>query len=143
MVKRSSDDLKRLATLGNSLVCFQDTFVPPFSVVLFTRQPFQPQHKTAVQKTSHDMQLSLIAFQKAQKVSAERQRTVVENTRRVIEEDASSPRGDVESVLSKFYLRGSSALTVSPYLRGEAGSSQTQLLQEQEQVQQYVFDLDA
>ena len=47
----------------------------------------QPQHKTAVQKTSHDMQLSLVAFQRAQKVSAERQRTVVENAKRVIDED--------------------------------------------------------
>lgn len=93
MVKRGTDDLKRLAILGNSL----------------------PQHKTTVQKTSHDMQLSLVAFQRAQKVSAERQRTVVENTKRVIDEDATAAHAaDAE----------------------EAGSSQQQLLQEQQQVPQ-------
>jgi len=65
MVKRGSDDLKRLVSLGSSL----------------------PQHKTLVQKTSHDMQLSLVAFQRAQKVSAERQRTVVEDTKRAVDEE--------------------------------------------------------
>ncbi|KAF8321991.1 t-SNARE [Cantharellus anzutake] len=59
MVKRGSEDLKRLVSLGQAL----------------------PHQKTLVQKTSHDMQLSLVAFQKAQRVSAERQRTVVEDTK--------------------------------------------------------------
>ncbi|KAF8575480.1 t-SNARE [Ramaria rubella] len=35
---------------------------------------FQPHQKTPLQKTSHDFQLSLVAFQRAQQVSAERQR---------------------------------------------------------------------
>jgi len=91
MVKRSSDDLKRLSAFGNSL----------------------PQHKTLVQKTSHDMQLSLVAFQKAQKVSAERQRTVVEDSKRAVDEDGGAD-----------YL--------------EAGSSQQQRQQQQQQQQQQV-----
>ncbi|KAF8319689.1 t-SNARE [Clavulina sp. PMI_390] len=91
MVKRGSDDLKRLVSLGNNL----------------------PQHKTAVQKTSHDMQLSLVAFQRAQKVSAERQRTVVETAKRVIDDETSGP-DETDG----------------------AGSSHQPLLQEQAQVQQ-------
>lgn len=92
MVKRGTDDLKRLANLGNSL----------------------PQQKTVVQKTSHDMQLSLVAFQRAQKVSAERQRTVVENSKRAIDDDLPTSPNAAES--------------------DEAESSQ--LLQQQEQVPQ-------
>jgi hypothetical protein len=38
----------------------------------------QPHHSALVKKTSHDFQLSLAAFQNAQKLSAERQRTVVQ-----------------------------------------------------------------
>ncbi|KDQ11074.1 hypothetical protein BOTBODRAFT_35608 [Botryobasidium botryosum FD-172 SS1] len=66
MVKRGTDDLKKLMTL---------------------QQPDLPQHKTQVQKTSHDLQLSLVAFQRAQKVSAERQRTVVDVVRRKVDDD--------------------------------------------------------
>jgi hypothetical protein len=84
MVKRGTDDLKRLATIGNTLVC---VFNSPYVNLGFDFSKRQPQHKTAVQKTSHDMQLSLVAFQRAQKVSAERQRTVVEDTKRVIDEE--------------------------------------------------------
>ena len=38
----------------------------------------QPHHSALLKKTSHDFQLSLAAFQNAQKLSAERQRTVVQ-----------------------------------------------------------------
>lgn len=38
-------------------------------------------------KTSHDFQLSLVAFQRAQQVSAERQRTVVEGVKIAVDED--------------------------------------------------------
>jgi syntaxin 7 len=65
MVKRGSDDLKKLASLQATL----------------------PRHKMALQKTSHDLQLSLTAFQRAQKVSVERQRTVVEGVKIAVEDD--------------------------------------------------------
>lgn len=43
--------------------------------------------KTALQKTSHDFQLSLVAFQRAQQVSAERQRVVVEGVKHAVDEE--------------------------------------------------------
>jgi syntaxin 7 len=65
MAKRGSDDLKKLVALQATL--------PRMTVVL--------------QKTSHDLQLSLVAFQRAQQVSAERQRTVVEGVKLAVEEE--------------------------------------------------------
>lgn len=47
----------------------------------------QPRMKVVLQKTSHDLQLSLVAFQRAQQVSAERQRTVVEGVKLAVEEE--------------------------------------------------------
>lgn len=41
-----------------------------------------------MQKTSHDLQLSLTAFQRAQKASVERQRTVVEGVKIAVDDDA-------------------------------------------------------
>ena len=41
----------------------------------------------SMQKTAHDFQLSLVAFQRAQQVSAERQRTVVEGAKHAVEEE--------------------------------------------------------
>lgn len=49
---------------------------------------FKPRYKTSLQKTSHDFQLSLVAFQRAQQVSAERQRTVVEGVKHAVEDEA-------------------------------------------------------
>lgn len=66
MAKRGSDELKKLAALQATL----------------------PRQKTSLQKTSHDFQLSLIAFQRAQQVSAERQRTVVEGVKLAVEEES-------------------------------------------------------
>ncbi|KAG8745869.1 hypothetical protein FRC10_006896 [Ceratobasidium sp. 414] len=66
LVKRGTDDLKSLSTLQQKL----------------------PQHKALLQKTSHDFQVSLVAFQRAQKVSAERQRTVVEGVKQAVEDNA-------------------------------------------------------
>ncbi|KAI0345639.1 t-SNARE [Trametopsis cervina] len=68
MAKRGSDDLKKLAALQATL----------------------PSHKTPLQKTSHDFQLSLVAFQRAQQVSAERQRTVVEGVKHAVEDEHAS-----------------------------------------------------
>ena len=51
------------------------------------RTSMQPRYKTSLQKTSHDFQLSLVAFQRAQQVSAERQRTVVEGVKHAVEDD--------------------------------------------------------
>lgn len=69
LVKRGTDDLKTLSTLQQKL----------------------PQHKALLQKTSHDFQVSLVAFQRAQKVSAERQRSVVQGVKQAVEENAGSP----------------------------------------------------
>lgn len=65
MAKRGSDDLKKLAAL----------------------QAMLPRQKIALQKTSHDFQLSLVAFQRAQTVSAEKQRTVVEGVKIAVDEE--------------------------------------------------------
>ncbi|KAF9046380.1 t-SNARE [Panaeolus papilionaceus] len=69
MAKRASEDLKQLSTLQASL----------------------PQHKTAFQKTSHDLQISLVAFQRAQQVSAERQRTVVQGVKLAVDDEQRHP----------------------------------------------------
>ncbi|KAI6123791.1 t-SNARE [Pisolithus croceorrhizus] len=65
MAKRGSEDLKRLSSMPVS----------------------SPHQKTSLQKVSHDLQLSLVAFQRAQHASAERQRTVVEGVRIAIEDE--------------------------------------------------------
>lgn len=69
MAKRGSEDLKKLSALQSSL----------------------PHQKTALQKTSHDLQMSLVAFQRAQQVSADKQRTVVQGVRLAVEEDHQDP----------------------------------------------------
>ncbi|KAN0087672.1 t-SNARE [Tylopilus felleus] len=69
MAKRGSEDLKKLSSI-----------------------PAANSHqKTSLQKTSHDLQLSLVAFQRAQQLSVERQRTVVESVRLAVEDDRSHP----------------------------------------------------
>ncbi|KAJ2911534.1 hypothetical protein MD484_g8881, partial [Candolleomyces efflorescens] len=65
MAKRSSEDLKKLSTLQSKL----------------------PHQKAVLQKTSHDLQMSLVAFQRAQQVSAERQRTVVQGVKLAVEDE--------------------------------------------------------
>ncbi|KAG8763147.1 hypothetical protein FRC12_008684 [Ceratobasidium sp. 428] len=75
LVKRGTDDLKTLSTLQQKL----------------------PQHKALLQKTSHDFQVSLVAFQRAQKVSAERQRTVVEGVRQAVEDNTNENVGASQS----------------------------------------------
>ncbi len=47
----------------------------------------QPSKKTQMQKTAHDFQLSIVAFQRAQQVSAEKQRTVVKSVKLAVEEN--------------------------------------------------------
>ncbi|KAJ3515786.1 hypothetical protein NLJ89_g1547 [Agrocybe chaxingu] len=69
MAKRGSEDLKKLSTLQATL----------------------PHQKTALQKTSHDLQMSLVAFQRAQQVSAERQRTVVQGVKLAVDDDHHHP----------------------------------------------------
>lgn len=65
MAKRGTDDLKKLAaTVTDS-----------------------PQQKTALDKVSHDFQLSIVAFQRAQQLSVERQRTVVEGIKIAVDEE--------------------------------------------------------
>jgi len=66
MVKRGTQDLKQLAILQSNL----------------------PHQASLLNKTSHDFQLSLAAFQNAQKLSAERQRTVVEVVKQTAEDAA-------------------------------------------------------
>ncbi|KAF8268537.1 t-SNARE [Lactarius quietus] len=65
MTKRGSDDLKKLSALQSTL----------------------PSKKTQMQKTAHDFQLSFVAFQRAQQLSAEKQRTVVKSVKLAVEED--------------------------------------------------------
>ncbi|EJD50852.1 t-SNARE [Auricularia subglabra TFB-10046 SS5] len=65
MAKRGSEDVKRLTAL----------------------QAGRPHLKTALQKTQHDFQLSLVAFQKAQQLSVARQRTVVEGVKLAVDDD--------------------------------------------------------
>jgi len=69
MAKRASEDLKKLSELQSAL----------------------PHQKTALQKTSHDLQMSLVAFQRAQQVSAERQRTVVQGVKLAIDDEQNHP----------------------------------------------------
>ncbi|KAF9533194.1 t-SNARE [Crepidotus variabilis] len=69
MAKRGSEDLKKLSTMQASL----------------------PHQKTAIQKTSHDLQMSLVAFQRAQQVSAERQRTVVQGVKLAVDDEHQHP----------------------------------------------------
>lgn len=94
----------------------------------FYTQPLsQPQHKTSVQKTSHDFQMSLVAFQRAQQVSAERQRTVVEGVKHAVED---------EHGLSVLFLVQSQSRVLTSSIREERPSSpspsqrQAQLLQQ-------------
>jgi len=68
MTKSGSDDLKKLAALQATL----------------------PSRKTLMQKTAHDFQLSFVAFQRAQQVSAEKLRTVVNSVKLAVEEDPST-----------------------------------------------------
>ena len=92
MIKRGTDDLKQLAVLQTSLVrpffcalgpllidlCLVSS-IPPLAILLpFLLVLHQPHQSALLKKTSHDFQLSLAAFQNAQKLSAERQRTVVQ-----------------------------------------------------------------
>ncbi|KJA26041.1 hypothetical protein HYPSUDRAFT_64255 [Hypholoma sublateritium FD-334 SS-4] len=69
MAKRGSEDLKKLSEIQASL----------------------PHQKTALQKTSHDLQMSLVAFQRAQQVSAERQRTVVAGIKLAVDDEHDHP----------------------------------------------------
>ncbi|KAF8957274.1 t-SNARE [Flammula alnicola] len=69
MAKRGSEDLKKLSELQAAL----------------------PHQKTALQKTSHDLQMSLVAFQRAQQVSAERQRTVVAGVKLAVDDEQHHP----------------------------------------------------
>lgn len=81
MAKRGSDDLKKLSALQVNLVR---------TATLWQRSSanasLQPHQKTALQKTSHDLEMSLVAFQRAQQVSAERQRTVVQGVRMAVDD---------------------------------------------------------
>ncbi|KAJ3730880.1 t-SNARE [Lentinula guzmanii] len=65
MAKRGSEDLKKLTT----------------------QQAKLPHQKTSLQKTSHDFQLSLVGFQRAQQLSAERQRTVVQGVKMAVDDN--------------------------------------------------------
>lgn len=69
MAKRGSDDLKKLAVLQMGL----------------------PSQKTAMQKTSNDLEASLVEFQRAQQVSVERQRTVVQGVRMAVDDSSDPP----------------------------------------------------
>lgn len=65
--KRSGEELKKLASLQSSL----------------------PQHKISFDKIAHDLRMSLAAFQRAQQVSVEKQRTVVEGVKLAVDDNTS------------------------------------------------------
>jgi len=81
MTKLGSDDLKKLAALQATLVRLYTFCGCPVLTAA------QPSKKTQMQKTAHDFQLSFVAFQRAQQVSAEKLRTVVKNVKLAVEED--------------------------------------------------------
>ena len=82
MNRRGSDDLKKLSALQATLVR------PKYRCVWSAVDSFaQPSKKTQMQKTAHDFQLSFVAFQRAQQLSAEKQRTVVKSVKLAVEED--------------------------------------------------------
>ena len=82
MNRRGSDDLKKLSALQAILVRPDiGVFGPRLTVFA------QPSKKTQMQKTAHDFQLSFVAFQRAQQLSAEKQRTVVKSVKLAVEED--------------------------------------------------------
>lgn len=83
MSKRGGEDLKKLTGLQANLVRLCHAFTLR---ALLIHAP-KPHHKTSLQKTSHDLQLSLVAFQRAQQVSAERQRTVVKGVKLAVDDD--------------------------------------------------------
>ena len=85
MAKRGSEDLKRLSSTPAASVSQSVTI----NFCNWTWFILQTHHKTSLQKTSHDLQLSLVAFQRAQQLSAERQRTVVQSVRLAVEDDRS------------------------------------------------------
>ncbi|KAH8114818.1 t-SNARE [Phellopilus nigrolimitatus] len=74
MAKRGSEDLKKLAALQSTL----------------------PSQKTALQKVSHDFQLSLVAFQRAQQVSAERQRSVVQGVKIAVDDEQTAGPSEIQ-----------------------------------------------
>jgi hypothetical protein len=85
MTKRGSDDLKKLSALQATLVRIRSRTLyvdPRFDNIA------QPSKKTQMQKTAHDFQLSFVAFQRAQQLSAEKQRTVVQSVKLAVEEDS-------------------------------------------------------
>ncbi|EKM49746.1 uncharacterized protein PHACADRAFT_265399 [Phanerochaete carnosa HHB-10118-sp] len=105
MAKRGSDDLKKLAALQATL----------------------PKHKTSLQKTSHDFQMSLVAFQRAQQVSAERQRTVVETVKHAVEEDHAAEERPTSPTSSQYQ-----AQALQNQLSPQELAHQESLIQERE-----------
>ncbi|CAG8735202.1 6704_t:CDS:2, partial [Acaulospora colombiana] len=69
MIKRGTEDLKQLSILQSQL----------------------PHQQSLLKKTSHDFQLAVAAFQNVQRLSAERQRTVVEVVKQTAAGEESGP----------------------------------------------------
>ncbi|KAI5117990.1 hypothetical protein M0805_004487 [Coniferiporia weirii] len=108
MAKRGSEDLKKLASLQGAL----------------------PSQKTALQKTSHDFRLSLAAFQRAQQVSAERQRTMVEGVKIAVDEEQAAGPSDNQPGTSPEQRQ---ALVLQQQLSPHELAHQESLIQEREE----------
>ncbi|KAJ7238748.1 t-SNARE [Mycena haematopus] len=106
MAKRGSDDLKRLAVLQMSL----------------------PNQKTAMQKISNDLEASLVEFQRAQQVSVQRQRTVVQGVRMAIDDHPSDPPPEYEDTPARHQ-----AQILQQQLSPHELAYQESLIQEREQ----------
>ncbi|PVF97642.1 t-SNARE [Serendipita vermifera] len=75
MIKRGTEDLKQLSILQSQL----------------------PHQQSLLKKTSHDFQLAVAAFQNVQRMSAERQRTVVE----VVKQTAAGEEGGADPAAAR------------------------------------------
>lgn len=94
MIKRGTEDLKQLAILQSSL----------------------PHQQSLLKKTSHDFQLSLAAFQSAQKLSADRQRTVVEVVKQTAaSDDATASTSNAAPVSPRLQQTQMQIQQLSPY----------------------------
>jgi len=110
MAKRGSEDLKKLSAVQASL----------------------PYQKTALQKTSHDLQMSLVAFQRAQQVSAERQRTVVQGVKLAVDDSQQTSQQQPQSTPTPTPQEQRQAQVLQAQLSPHELAYQESLIQERE-----------
>ncbi|CAK5266062.1 unnamed protein product [Mycena citricolor] len=106
LAKRGGEDLKKLAAMQAAL----------------------PSKKTALQKISNDLEAALVEFQRAQHVSVERQRSVVQGVRLAVDDhDAPPPEYEEDSQVQR------QAQVLQQQLSPHELAYQESLIQEREQ----------